>query len=204
MKRLYLLLLSGLLLRRASRRSFLSCRRAKNFHGGRHPLRWREGPVQTVAGTRGARRQTRPNGTAENRVGTYPPIRMLFSGRFGQVARLEALDLITSYNPVGEEGRPIPEPDEDSQGEILPLYSVVPIGFQFPEDIPYTKIYDVYIQSLGGAGSASGSEEQLSTDLFKDVLTQTLAATGHTSVATRAGESQQEWNLRQDSGFTSM
>lgn len=67
-----------------------------------------------------------------------------------QVARLEALDLITSYNPVGEEGRPIPEPDEDSQGEILPLYSVVPIGFQFPEDIPYTKIYDVYIQSLGG------------------------------------------------------
>ena len=111
-----------------------------------------------------------------------------------QVARLEALDLITSYNPVGEEGRPIPEPDEDSQGEILPLYSVVPIGFQFPEDIPYTKIYDVYIQSLGGAGSASGSEEQLSTDLFKDVLTQTLAATGHTSVATRAGESQQEWN----------
>ena len=111
-----------------------------------------------------------------------------------QVARLEALDLITSYNPVGEEDRPIPEPDEDSQGEILPLYSVVPIGFQFPEDIPYTKIYDVYIQSLGGAGSASGSEEQLSTDLFKDVLTQTLAATGHTSVATRAGESQQEWN----------
>ena len=111
-----------------------------------------------------------------------------------QVARLEALDLITSYNPVGEEGRPIPEPDEDSQGEILPLYSVVPIGFQFPEDIPYTKIYDVYIQSLGGAGSASGSEEQLSTDLFKDVLTQTLAATGHSFVATRAGESQQEWN----------
>lgn len=111
-----------------------------------------------------------------------------------QVARLEALDLITSYNPVGEEGKPIPEPDEDSQGEILPLYSVVPIGFQFPEDIPYTKIYDVYIQSLGGAGSASGSEEQLSTDLFKDVLTQTLAATGHTSVATRAGKSQQEWN----------
>lgn len=111
-----------------------------------------------------------------------------------QVARLEALDLITSYNPVGEEGKPIPEPDEDTQDEILPLYSVVPIGFQFPEDIPYTKIYDVYIQSLGGAGSASGSEEQLSTDLFKDVLTQTLAATGHTSVATRAGESQQEWN----------
>lgn len=111
-----------------------------------------------------------------------------------QVARLEALDLITSYNPVGEEGKPIPEPDEDSQGEILPLYSVVPIGFQFPEDIPYTKIYDVYIQSLGGAGSASGSEEQLSTDLFKDVLTQTLAATGHSFVATRAGESQQEWN----------
>lgn len=111
-----------------------------------------------------------------------------------QVARLEALDLITFYNPVGEESRPIPEPDEDSQNEILPLYSVVPIGFQFPEDIPYTKIYDVYIQSLGGAGSASGSEEQLSTDLFKDVLTQTLAATGHSSVATRAGESQQEWN----------
>lgn len=111
-----------------------------------------------------------------------------------QVARLEALDLITSYNPVGEEGKPIPEPDEDTQDEILPLYSVVPIGFQFPEDIPYTKIYDVYIQSLGGAGPASGSEEQLSTDLFKDVLTQTLAATGHSSVATRAGESQQEWN----------
>ena len=107
-----------------------------------------------------------------------------------QVARLEALDLITSYNPIGEEDRPIPEPDEDSQDEILPLYSVVPIGFQFPEDIPYTKIYDVYIQNLGGAGSASGSEEQLSPDLFEDVLTQTLAATGHAPAVTRAGEAQ--------------
>ena len=52
-------------------------------HGGRHPLRWRERPVQTVAGAGGARRQTRPNGTAENRVGTAPSVRMLFSDRFG-------------------------------------------------------------------------------------------------------------------------
>lgn len=108
-----------------------------------------------------------------------------------QVAKLESLDLITSYNSIGEEDRLIPEPDENTMDEILPLYSVVPVDFSLPEDIPYTKIYDVYIQSLGGAGSASGS--QLPADLFKDVLTQTLAATGHTPVATRAGEAQ-EWN----------
>ena len=195
MKRLYLLLLSGLLL--------ASCVKEElpQPSEGEEPL--------TAAVTRSAGEKdpyklslvqevldAKLAQMGQPRIVLEPPHQYVcFSpADSAQVARLEALDLITSYNPVGEEGRPIPEPDEDSQGEILPLYSVVPIGFQFPEDIPYTKIYDVYIQSLGGAGSASGSEEQLSTDLFKDVLTQTLAATGHTSVATRAGESQQEWN----------
>lgn len=110
-----------------------------------------------------------------------------------QVAKLETLDIITSYNPIGEEGLPIPEADENSQDEILPLYSVVPVNFPFPADIPYTKIYDVYIQSLGGAGSASGSDEQLPTDMFKDVLMQTLTATGKAPVATRA-DKPREWN----------
>lgn len=116
-----------------------------------------------------------------------------FPADSAQVAKLESLDIITSYNPIGEEERPIPEADENSQDEILPLYSVVPVSFRFPEDIPYRNIYDVYIQSLGGAGSTSGSDGQLSTDLFKDVLTQTLAATGNTPAATRAG-GPREWN----------
>ena len=53
-----------------------------------------------------------------------------------QVARLEALDLITSYNPVGEEGRPIPEPDEDSAA-LLRGSNRFPIsgGYTLYEDI---------------------------------------------------------------------
>lgn len=121
-----------------------------------------------------------------------------------QVAKLESLDIITSYNPIGEESLVVPEADEDSQDEILPLYSVVPVSFLFPEDIPYTKIYDVYIQSLNSGGSASGSDGQLPADLFKDVLTQTLTVTGKSPVATRGSEAK-EWpaqliisNIRED------
>ncbi len=109
-----------------------------------------------------------------------------------QVARLEALDIVTFNNPIGDY-TPIPEPDENTMDVILPLYSVVPVDFKLPEGIACTKIYDVYIQSLGGQGTASGKDEQLSTEQFKDVLTQTLAATGNTPVATRTREPQ-EWN----------
>ena len=108
-----------------------------------------------------------------------------------QVARLEALDIVTFNNPIGDY-TPIPEPDENTMNIILPLYSVVPVDFKLPEGIACTKIYDVYIQSLGGPGTASGTEEQLPTEQFKDVLTQTLAATGKTPAVTRTGEPQ-EW-----------
>lgn len=84
MKRLYLLLLSGLLLASCVKEELPQPSEGEEpLSAARHPLRWRERPVQTVAGAGGARRQTRPNGTAENRVGTDPPVRMLFSDRFG-------------------------------------------------------------------------------------------------------------------------
>ena len=108
-----------------------------------------------------------------------------------QVARLEALDIVTFNNPIGDY-TPIPEPDENTMNIILPLYSVVPVDFKLPEGIACTKIYDVYIQSLGGPGTASGTEEQLPTEQFKDVLTQTLAATGKAPAVTRTG-TPQEW-----------
>lgn len=108
-----------------------------------------------------------------------------------QVARLEALDIVTFNNPIGDY-TPIPEPDENTMDVIHPFYSVVPVDFKLPEGIACTKIYDVYIQSLGGPGTASGTEEQLPTEQFKDVLTQTLAATGKTPAVTRTGEPQ-EW-----------
>ncbi len=151
MKRLYLLLLSGLLLASCVKEELPQLSEGEELSRRPSPA-----PLErrTRTNCRWYKRCSTPNSPkrdSRESCWNLPTNTYAFSpADSAQVARLEALDLITSYNPVGEEGRPIPEPDEDSQGEILPLYSVVPIGFQFPEDIPYTKIYDVYIQSLGG------------------------------------------------------
>lgn len=98
-----------------------------------------------------------------------------------QMDALEALDIELFNHPLDNKVYTDVESEEDdctvdTPLVYEPLYSVVPAGFSFPENVEYEIIYPVFIQH---GDNMTAGEQQLPSDVYDRVIAEAMVLSGN-------------------------